>query len=192
MKLDLESPFKELWRKAYLRQSEDDGRRRVDLFNTSVDRTTISYARYLWIVNNGSFIPDGYEVDHINSDCSDDRLENLQLLTYEEHLEKTIRESTIGRVGEYIVCPSCKVTFFIESRNKGNSKNNFCSRECNGKFNYNIGNLKLSSNKKILTEEQKQFIINSRKIGKSDYWISDESGISRPKIQRFRKENNID
>lgn len=186
MKFVLESPFKELWRKAYLRQSEDDGRRRIDLFNTNADRTTISYARYLWIIHSGSFIPDGYEVDHINSDCSDDRIENLQLLTCEEHLEKTKRESTVGRTGEYIICPSCKVIFFLESRNKGDSKNNFCSRECNGKFNYNIGNLKRGANKKILTEEQKQFIISNRKIGKSD-----EIGISRPKIQRFRKENNI-
>ena len=36
-------------------------------------------------------IPDGYQVDHVNHQRSDNRLENLQLLTPAENQRKTIR-----------------------------------------------------------------------------------------------------
>ena len=47
----------------------------------------MSYARYLWISTYGK-IPDGYEVDHINENRTDDRLENLQLLSSLENKMK--------------------------------------------------------------------------------------------------------
>lgn len=51
-----------------------------------------SYARYLYQVwlwkEKGEWIPDGYDVDHINDDPLDDRLENLQLLTNIENIRK--------------------------------------------------------------------------------------------------------
>lgn len=49
-------------------------------------RTT--YARYLYAVHLGQMIPDDLHVDHINNDPSDDRIENLQLLTASENTKK--------------------------------------------------------------------------------------------------------
>lgn len=40
--------------------------------------------RLLWEMHNGP-IPDGYVVDHINQDLSDNRLENLRLATLSEN-----------------------------------------------------------------------------------------------------------
>ena len=44
MLIDVDAPFKGVYRKAYLRVGSE-GRSLVDLVNSSKDRTTISYAR---------------------------------------------------------------------------------------------------------------------------------------------------
>ena len=46
MKIELQEPFKNKWKRAYLRVG-NQGRQILDLVNTEQDRTTISYARYL-------------------------------------------------------------------------------------------------------------------------------------------------
>ena len=45
---------------------------------------SVSVARLVWMFFNGN-IPDGYQVDHINSDIFDNRIENLQILTPDEN-----------------------------------------------------------------------------------------------------------
>ncbi len=54
---------------------EDGGCYAVD-----IDRTKIKVHRIVWILSNGS-IPDGLTVDHKNGIPTDNRIENLQLLT---------------------------------------------------------------------------------------------------------------
>ena len=49
-----------------------------------------SYARYLMEVKLGKVLPKDVEVDHINGDRSDDRIENLQLITPEENKFKSV------------------------------------------------------------------------------------------------------
>ena len=44
--------------------------------------------RVIWVAWEGD-IPDGYEIDHINNDRSDNRLENLQLLTKSQNNQKS-------------------------------------------------------------------------------------------------------
>lgn len=136
MKLKLEEPFKSKWKKAYLRESKEDGRKRVDLVNSNTDRTTISYARYLVCVNLGYELGEGYEVDHIDADCTNDSLDNLQVLTCEEHREKCRLERTTGRTFSTLTCDFCGTEFERERGKCSDSKqykSSFCSRSCMGK-----------------------------------------------------------
>ena len=133
MRIILEEPYASRYRKEYLRR-DSFGRGRVDLVNTSTDRTTVAYARYLLEVNSGEFIPAGYEVDHIDAGCSNDDLSNLQILTREDHLLKSAKERE-GRSYTVLVCPHCGVEFERETRSLVyNTKNVFCSRSCNAKY----------------------------------------------------------
>lgn len=138
MKFELSEPLKSKWRKAYIRTSSIDGRTRVDLYNTEQDRTTISYAKYLMIVYLGREMMDDEEVDHINGDKSDDRTENLQVLTKTEHKIKTAK-GIIGRKYCKFRCPNCRVEFVrpynsVYTSSRESQKLCFCSRSCACKF----------------------------------------------------------
>jgi len=135
MKIKLEKPFNLIWKYGYLRQSGKDGRRRVDLVNSDIDRTTISYARYLVCVERGELLPDGFEVDHIDTDCSNDSLDNLQVLSKDMHEEKTRKENTTGRTMLNLVCPNCGKDFEREKRFVKPNTVPKCSRKCNAEYN---------------------------------------------------------
>lgn len=135
MRIILEEPFKSLWRKGYLRQSKIDNRRRVDLVNGKYDRTTISYAKYLVCVNRAELLPYGYEVDHIDKDCCNDTLDNLQVLSVDEHKEKTRKENSNGRNTVELICPNCNSLFKREKRGIKKNTTPKCSRKCNAEFN---------------------------------------------------------
>lgn len=113
MKITLESPFKERWERGYLVTNKEP-RRNVVLYNSHKDRTTISYGRYLLSVHLGRYLEDCEHVDHINNDKTDDRLENLQILTLEENNIKESRRR--GRLLAEIKCPTCQELF---TRRKG-------------------------------------------------------------------------
>ena len=49
-------------------------------------------ARVIWMLHHGD-IPEGLFVDHINNDCTDDRIENLQAVTPRENVVKEVRKS---------------------------------------------------------------------------------------------------
>lgn len=62
-----------------------------------VGKRACSVHRVIWVLAHGA-IPDGYEVDHINNIRTDNRLENLQLLSYGENNRKRFsnRELPVG------------------------------------------------------------------------------------------------
>lgn len=41
--------------------------------------------RFVWEAYNNEIIPNGYEVNHINKNCKDNRPNNLEALTIREH-----------------------------------------------------------------------------------------------------------
>lgn len=138
MKIDLIGPYAILYSIGYLR-SDNDGRKRVDLKNSNLDRTTITYAKYLMSIKLNRVINGEIEeVDHIDNNCSNDNIENLQLLSPVEHKIKTGLERG-GRTYVSCLCAYCDVYFQREVRQtKKGYKNTFCSRSCNGKYHASI------------------------------------------------------
>lgn len=53
---------------------------------------SIPLARLLYAWFKGD-IPDGYVIDHINNNCYDNSLDNLQILTQEQNLEKRFKDN---------------------------------------------------------------------------------------------------
>lgn len=146
MLIDLEEPFKSQWRNGYLRQ-EADGRKYLSLYNEPGVQTSISYARYLVACKLGFHIPDGYEVDHINDDKTDDSLENLQILTAEENVFKQHYNYVMHQQGHYLVCCAwCDMNELVTERiiKMKQAKGlqwYFCSRACAARFHRNKGHV---------------------------------------------------
>lgn len=49
-----------------------------------INGKTYQYSRLVWAYHNGD-IPDGLQIDHINGDCCDNRIENLRLCTPQQN-----------------------------------------------------------------------------------------------------------
>lgn len=81
-------------------------RRMINLVS-KVDRTTISYAKYLMSMKLGRWLSAEEEVDHIDDDTLNDSIDNLQILTRDENVAKynatrqvTMLTLTCGWCGE--------------------------------------------------------------------------------------------
>lgn len=132
----LETPYKELWRKGYLVINKEP-RRNVILYNSSNDRSTVSYAKYLYEVSLGHFIPKGYIVDHIDGNQMNDTLSNYQPLTSKQNNRKGVEQNNKTRRLVDLICGCCGDTFTI-ARNQSYlvvkyKKSNYCSRSCASK-----------------------------------------------------------
>ncbi len=173
------------WKYGYLRVSKD-GRKRIDLYNSVSDRSTTSYARYILSVSLGRYLSSDEEADHINNNCSDDSFDNLQILSIEEHKEKT-RLFCEGRTYSSCICSFCGITYTRETRAL-RGKRTFCSRSCNSKYSRKFLGWGTKPTKSTLDIDK---ITSLRKDGNSDYKIADLTGIERSKVWRIRRENGI-
>lgn len=159
----------------------------MDLVNSASNRTTTSYARYLISVVNGRYLTEDEEVDHIDNDCTNDEISNLQILTIEQHKEKT-KLHCEGRTMIWCICAYCGKSFEREVRNIRNNKT-LCSRSCNGKYNSKFSGR--GSKKSAISNEIVTMILDYRKNGLSDYKIAEITGVDRSKVWRIRKEYSI-
>jgi hypothetical protein len=66
------------------------GRAYYSIYHTDGSRTTTLRSRYMMEQHLGRKLETWEHVDHINGDSADDRIENLQVLSVEEHREKTL------------------------------------------------------------------------------------------------------
>jgi len=158
-KIILEEPFKSIWRFGYLRVSNEN-RKIVDLYNSDAHRTTISYARYLMSVKVGHFISKEFEVDHINDDKTDDRPENLQIVTKKyNNLKRIFKIKTKDEIHHCVECMNCGTHFLISNqifnfKSKTNNPNIFCSKSCSTKYNAFIGTIKIGKPLNFATIEK--------------------------------------
>jgi len=99
-------------------------------------RERYCYEHHLvWWENTGEIISDGEVIHHINDDKYDNRFENLQKMSVEEHNKL----HATGKMMCELLCPVCKRKFTREKRKTflvQPSEVTFCSRRCIGKFNY--------------------------------------------------------
>ena len=125
--------------KIYGPYTRKDGRKHVIIIHDNGSRQTKSYPRLLMEQNLGRELTKEETVDHINNDFTDDRIENLQLLSLAENASKAM----IGREAQMyqFQCSCCgkesvkPLRDVKHNRNKGKS-GPFCSRQCAGKATY--------------------------------------------------------
>lgn len=127
MRIELLYPYNTKWRKGYL-VTNRECRKMVLLYNSNEDRTTTAYSRYLLSCHLGRFLNDDEQVDHINEDKTDDRLENLQILSRLENNHKTFK---VGETIFAFICPVCNKQFTLTAR-QSHKENPTCSRRCGG------------------------------------------------------------
>lgn len=184
MVIELETPYKELYRKGYVRINPD-GRKVVDLFNSNQDRTTITYARYVLSVNRGCLLPDGFEVDHEDEDKTNDSLDNLQLLTERENVLKHAEHyrTNVQKSFDYTCANSnCGKLFTLIERKvkmrlaQGN-KAFYCSKDCY------LQNAKPPNYQKDANTIDS--IANFRKEGRSQLSVARELGISPNTVRKY-------
>lgn len=89
-KIELAPPYSEHWDIGYTFVQK--GRKKVKLYGDGKLRsTTVNYARYLYEVKLGDYLPKDITVDHKDDDKANDRLRNLQLLTNSDNVAKENR-----------------------------------------------------------------------------------------------------
>lgn len=127
MKIEVIDLYKEKYKSAYIVHNNKDGRLRVMLIPKSKTdkRKGMLYARYIWENHYGQ-IGEGLQIDHINGDKTDDRLENLQVISQRYNTIKDHRR----RVMIERVCPVCHTKFLFPLRNLSTHPNPCCSRKC--------------------------------------------------------------
>lgn len=115
-------------------------RRVATLRKSDGTMNSMSYAKYLYTSYYQCDIASGDEVDHINNDKMDDRIENLQVISKRlNNAKKSIHKEML-----LLVCPVCGEKFLFPKRNISTHPNPCCSRKCGGikshwkKYNTNL------------------------------------------------------
>jgi hypothetical protein len=146
-----------------------ENRLTLNLLKSKNEYKRILYSKYLWEVHNGRKARKGYEIDHIDGDCTNDFLSNLQEISVilnkvkgtNEIIKKNYKRS--NRI--FLWCPICgkkfkrlrwKIDF---ARLNSATKFYFCSRECSHASKENSVFLVKQRWKKI---KKKEFIAKHR------------------------------
>lgn len=82
-------------------------------------------------IKEGRILEAHEQVDHVNGDKSDDRIENLEIVTEAENKARYL--ATLSKAMVTLICPQCNIEFTRERRQthlvKGGDRT-FCSRIC--------------------------------------------------------------
>jgi len=128
MKIEISEYYKKKgYDKVYVATNKEP-RRVATLRKPNKEMTSMSYAKYLYTSHYECDIADGDQVDHINGDKMDDRIENLQVISkyYNIIKDKAKKEFILTK------CPVCGKEFLFEKRNLSTHNIPCCSRKCGG------------------------------------------------------------
>lgn len=123
---------------SFTAQKVEDGRFWARYWDGDAHRY-VYRSRWVWEKANGP-IPEGMEIHHINEDPTDDRIENLKMLTVHEHqlhhmthekaMEMVIARGAAPRKVETRACATCRVEFMAAFRTERDSFEKYCSHAC--------------------------------------------------------------
>lgn len=112
------------------------GRRYMNVVYADGSKGTTLYSRYLMEKRLGRRLDPKLEtVDHINGDKTDDREENLQIMTQGDNARKSIPPAPTAEFR----CPTCLVMFVKQLRQIRNNQGKkgksgpYCSKSCAGR-----------------------------------------------------------
>lgn len=129
MKIDISDFYKQKgFSVAYVTTNKEQ-RRIVTLRKPNGEATTTSYAKYLYTSFHKCDVDSNDNVDHINGDKTDDRIENLQVISKDYNIKKDhkVKEMVLLR------CPVCGEEFVFPKKDLSTHKNPCCSMKCGNK-----------------------------------------------------------
>ena len=129
MRIEVSKHYKEKGAKSAYICTNKEPRRLVVIVWNDGRKTSMSYAKYMLTSYLGRDIEKGFEVDHINNNKMDDRIENYQILSATDNRKKSVKKAEMIECE----CPVCKKLFLMAKRNFRFRKNPCCSRLCGRK-----------------------------------------------------------
>ena len=126
MKMEISDFYKEKGYSVVYVATNKEPRRVATLRTKEGKMTSMSYAKYLYTSYYKCNVAKGDQVDHINGDKMDDRIENLQVISQLYN----IRKDRKGKEMIERICPVCGERFLFEKRNLSTHANPCYSRKC--------------------------------------------------------------
>ena len=115
-----------------------EGRLYIHIYKKGETPKTLLYARYLISVSKQEPLSEGMSVDHIDGNCFNDTITNLQILSIAENSRKGLMDplGLLRRRRVSLICPSCGKSFTrrVSKTFLGSSTlKTYCSKGCKGK-----------------------------------------------------------
>ena len=168
-----------------------ENRHVVTLSGNNVKSLWMTYGKYIYTSHYKCDVQPGDNVDHINGDKTDDRLENLQVISGKYNRQKDVnpREMVV------CVCPICGEEFLFNKKDLSTHPNPCCGRSCGGQKSIITARENFEGylpSRALIRGEIKDKIIELRKQGLSAYKIAEQiPNISRQTISRFLTINKL-
>ena len=128
MKEDISDFYKEKGFNVVYININKEPRRVATLRKSDGTMISMSYAKYLYNSYYKCDINKDDNIDHINGNKMDDRIENLQVISGKYNRQKDHKKKEMLM----LICPVCGKEFLYEKRNLSSHPNPCCSRKCGG------------------------------------------------------------